>query len=86
MNRLKSNHQDLELNTIIYWQPMKVVKYRINVIEFHCVRYKPSLQAGSSVENGARSKYKGLVNSLVTKPLYFDRAPFSTEEPACRLL
>ena len=27
MNRLKSNHQDLELNTIIYWQPMKVVKY-----------------------------------------------------------
>ena len=24
MNRLKSNHQDLELNTIIYWQPMAV--------------------------------------------------------------
>ena len=22
----------------------------------------------------------------LTKPLYFDRAPFSTEEPACRLL
>ena len=41
MNRLKSNHQDLKLNTIIYWQPMKVVKYRFNMIEFHCVRYKP---------------------------------------------
>ena len=39
MNRLKGYHQDLELNTIIYW-PMKVVKYRINMIEFHCVRYK----------------------------------------------
>ena len=37
MNRLKGYHQDLELNTIIYWQPMKVVKYRINMIEFHCV-------------------------------------------------
>ena len=54
--------------------------------------YQSSLQAGSSVENGARSKYKGLVTSqegksrLVTKPLYFDRAPFSTEEPACMLL
>ena len=32
MNRLKSNHQDLKLNTIIYWQPMKVVKYRFNMI------------------------------------------------------
>ena len=40
MNRLKGYHQDLELNTIIYWQPMKVVKYRINIIEFHCVCYK----------------------------------------------
>ena len=30
MNRLKSNHQGLELNTIIYWQPMKVVKYGFN--------------------------------------------------------
>ena len=40
MNRLKSNLQDLELNTIIYWQPMKAVKYRINMIEFHCIRYK----------------------------------------------
>ena len=39
MNRLKSNHQDLKLNTIIYWQPMKVVKYRFNMIEFHCVRH-----------------------------------------------
>ena len=37
MNRLKGYHQDLELNTIIYWLPMKVVKYRINMIEFHCV-------------------------------------------------
>ena len=40
MKRLKGYHQDLELNTIIYWQPMKVVKYRINMIESHCVRYK----------------------------------------------
>jgi len=40
MNRLKSDHQDLELNMIIYWQPMKVVKYRINMSEFHRVRYK----------------------------------------------
>ena len=42
MNRLKGYHQNLELNTIIHWQPMKVVKYRINMIEFHCVRYKSS--------------------------------------------
>ena len=41
MNYLKSNHQDLELNTIIYWQPVKVEKYRFNMIEFQCVRYKP---------------------------------------------
>ena len=40
MNHLKGYHQDLELNTIINWQPVKVVKYRINMIEFHCVRYK----------------------------------------------
>ena len=39
MNCLKGYHQDLKLNTIIYWQPMKVVKYRINMTEFHCVRY-----------------------------------------------
>ena len=40
MNHLKGYRQDLKLNTIIYWQPMKVAKYRINMIEFHCVRYK----------------------------------------------
>ena len=34
---------------------------------------------GYSIENGARSKYKALVTSS-----YFDRAPFSTEEPPCR--
>ena len=44
MNCLKGYHQDLELNTIIYWQPMKVVKYRINMIEFHYVRYKSGRQ------------------------------------------
>ena len=54
-----------------------------------------SLQAGSSVENVARSKYKGLVTSheaLIFRPRaifngrgYFERATFSTQEPACRL-
>ena len=47
------------------------------VVSLRGVNLTYSLQAGSSVENGARSKYK---------PLYFDRAPFSTEEPACRLV
>ena len=36
MNRLRGYHQDLELNTIT----TKVVKYRIMMIEFHCVCYK----------------------------------------------
>ena len=40
MNRLKGYHQYFELNTIINWQPVKVLKYRINMIESYCVRYK----------------------------------------------
>ena len=34
--------------------------------EWRVLPYIRSLQAGSSVENGARSKYKGLVTSLLT--------------------
>ena len=44
MNRLNGYRQDFDLNTIINWQPVgqpvKVVKYRFNMIESHCVRYK----------------------------------------------
>ena len=32
--------------------------------------------SGCSFENGAWSKYRGLVKFLVTKPLYFDCAQF----------
>jgi len=46
-----------------------------------------SLQAGSSVENGARSTYKGLVTSQEGKSLFLSLArPNPTaEERACRL-
>ena len=36
-----------------------------------------------------RSKYRGIVTSFETSnqaPLFFDHAPFSTEEPTCRLV
>ena len=56
---------------------------------FHKVilRFLSSLQTGSSrLKIAPRSRYKGFVTKLVTKPLYLDHVPFSTEEPACRLL
>ena len=45
-------------------------------------KHANSLQAGSSVENGARSKYKGLASY---QALIFQPRSISTEEPACRL-
>ena len=47
-----------------------------------------SLQAGSSVENGARSKHPlplKMARGRNIRRGCFERAPFSTEEPACRL-
>ena len=41
--------------------------------------------AKSSLPVGVRVSKTSRASKLVTKPLYFDRAPFSTEEPPSRL-